>query len=456
MTWDVELATKISGGVRTDEISRWAAATDFGRVIERTPLGVVRPASSQDVCEIVKFAGDHSMRLAIRGAGHSQNGRSLSDQIVLDLRGLDRITNIDVERRTVTCQAGATWRALLDKITPLGLSPPVLTNNLDVTVGGTLSTGGLGVASWRYGTQADQCSEVEVITGDGRRRRCSPVGENGLFEAVRAGLGQFGVITEVTLKLRKHTSKFHSAYLLYDNLPALLGDLAKLMAEERFDYLESWCVPVPQGFSTSGGVKRPCVEWFYPLHCTLETDGLNPEQLATSLAGLSYYRHTHTETGGIEEFFTRLDPLFGLWKAGGFWEHAHPWVEGMLPWSAAASCISALLERIPPSMLTGGHILLWPARGRATSVPLLMRPATELVLGFGILPAVPPRFLPAVLPTLREASRAIVSAGGKRYASGWLDFDRTDWEAHYGPQLPRVERFKREFDPKGVFGDPLW
>ena len=70
-------------------------------------------------------------------------------------------------------QAGIKWRALVEHLAPQRLSPPVLTNNLDVTVGGTLSMGGLGVASWRYGTQADNCLELEVVTGTGEIVRCS-------------------------------------------------------------------------------------------------------------------------------------------------------------------------------------------------------------------------------------------------------------------------------------------
>src|SRR5579875_3541145 len=134
MNWISDLAAKIQGAVLSDEASRVAFASDFGRIVERKPALVVRPASGGDVAEVLKFAARNSLHVTARGAGHSQSGQSLSDQIVLAVR----------------CQAGMTWRSLLEKLLPLGLSPPVLTNNLDVTVGGTLSTAGLGVASWRY------------------------------------------------------------------------------------------------------------------------------------------------------------------------------------------------------------------------------------------------------------------------------------------------------------------
>lgn len=59
--------------------------------------------------------------------------------------------------------------------------------------------------------------------------RCSDQQNNDLFNAVRAGVGQFGVITAATLKIRKHLPKFRSYDLLYDDLPALLADLKSVM-----------------------------------------------------------------------------------------------------------------------------------------------------------------------------------------------------------------------------------
>ncbi|HET7100959.1 MAG TPA: FAD-binding protein, partial [Terriglobia bacterium] len=337
------------------------------------------------------------------------------------MRGLDRVLHIDEDRPCATCQGGITWRALLAQLLPLGLSPPVLTNNLDVTVGGTLSTAGLGVASWRKGSQADHVSALEVVTGTGDIVRCSPDSGKDLFDAVRAGLGQFGVITGATITLRKHQPKVRTFYLLYDDLGSLLNDLKSLTQRERFDCLESWCVPLPQGLKKTGGDRRPFAEWFFPLHVTAEFDGAAPEA-AEKLRDLHFYKHVHTEDWETPEFYTRLDPLFELWKRGGFWDYAHPWMECILPWDAAAFYIQQVLQNFPPQALAGGHMLLWPARGSASSVPLFVRPEGDAVMGFGILPAVPRTLLSQVLPMMEKASQAAMLVGGKRYLSGWLPF----------------------------------
>ena len=186
MSWAAELVREIRGEVLVDDASRESVATDFGHMIVRKPGAVVRPASTEDVASTVKFAVRHGLSVSTRGGGPSQTGQSLSDQIVLDMGSLVQVLEVDPGQGRATCQAGLKWRALVQQLTPQQLSPPVLTNNLEVTIGGTLSTGGLGVASWRHGTQADNCVELEVVTGEGEIVRCSSQQHQDLFDGVRA------------------------------------------------------------------------------------------------------------------------------------------------------------------------------------------------------------------------------------------------------------------------------
>ena len=459
MAWPSDLARHVSGHVLTDDATREAAAADFGRVVIRKPEAVVRPASAEDVAVVLKFASRQSLGVSTRGAAHSQSGQSLSEHIVLDMCALDQVRRLNRAAGTVVCQGGVKWRSLVEQLAPQRFSPPVLTNNLDVTVGGTLSTAGLGVASWRHGTQADHCVEVEVVTGTGEVLRCSPYQDPELFDAVRAGMGQFGVITEATLEVRRHQPRFRSYYLLYDNLDAVMNDLKLLMREPRFDYLEAWCVPCPQGFKKVGAARQAFAQWFFPLHATVEAgDGPADASLAgggsaldaSKLEGLNFYKRVHTEEGDILEFFTRLDSLFEIWKRAGFWEYAHPWMECVLPWQAASFYIGQVLANLPSQAIAGGHILLWPARADASRVPLFIRPAGDPLLGFGILPAVPRPFLEEALPRLNQASAASVMMGGKRYLSGWINFDHRQWQAHYGEHWARVVELKKKYDPHQV------
>jgi cytokinin dehydrogenase len=226
--------------------------------------------------------------------------------------------------------------------------------------------------------------------------------------------------------------------------------LKLVMTDERFDFLESWCVPAPQGFKKVGAERQAFAQWFYPLHATVEcAEGAAP-QAQEKLAGLKFYKHVHTEDGDLPEFFARLDSLFAIWKRAGFWEYAHPWMECVLPWQATGFYIGQVLQNLAPQAIAGGHILLWPSRGNVCNVPLFMRPTGDFVMGFGILPAVPKQFVNDALPRLNMASQAAVMMGAKRYLSGWIPFDAAQWKAHYGEKWDTVRGLKKKFDPKGL------
>ena len=275
MTWTAELAGMVAGQVLLDDASREAVATDFGRLIVRKPAAVVRPASAEDV------ARRHQVRGGTLARRLDARRRALADRAVA-LRAhrarhdfAQHREQVDEKAATAICQAGMKWRSLVEQLAPQQLSPPVLTNNLDVTIGGTLSTGGLGVGLVAARHAGRQLPGTRSGHRDGEIVRCSADENRDLFDAVRAGMGQFGVITEAKLKLRRHQPKFRSFYLLYDDLNFLLEDLKTVMTDERFDYLESWCVPCAQGFRKAGPGRTPFAQWFFPLHATVETDGGN-------------------------------------------------------------------------------------------------------------------------------------------------------------------------------------
>jgi FAD/FMN-containing dehydrogenase len=182
----------------------------------------------------------------------------------------------------------------------------------------------------------------------------------------------------------------------------------------------------------------------------VEYDPASPPDDRKQLAGLAFYRQVHVEDRDALEFANRLEPLFELWKRGGYWAGVHPWMEAILPWESAASYLTGVLANLPPHLLGGGHILLWPSRGTTSTVPLFMAPKGEFVMGFGILPGLPPQAMAVAGPLLQRASDLALRMGGKRYPSGWLDFDAARWKAHYGERWEGFAAARRRFDPDGV------
>ena len=329
--------SRFKGHLTADEETLESLSTDFGRLVKKVPSMVAVPAVAQDVQTMVQLANEEGWTVSTRGAAHSQSGQSLSDGgILLDMQGLNKIGPIEGD--SVWVDGGVVWGDLVEQTLARGLVPPVLTNNLNVTVGGTVSMAGLGVASHRFGTQTDNVLELEVVTGVGDLVSCSSDENRELFDCARCGLGQFSVITRAKLKLRPVLSSVRTYYLLYDDLGSLMKDQAHVLRSQKFDYIEGWCSPCVQGLKTFGEAKVPFAEWFYPVHLTVEHGGTAPSD--SILAGLNFYRHVHTEDVAFPSYVRRLEPVFQMWRESGSWNMAHPWMEVVLPWERAAVKLS--------------------------------------------------------------------------------------------------------------------
>lgn len=433
--------------------------SDFGRIAEGRPRAAAIPTSDEEVRRVVQICAEAGVGLVARGNAHSQSGQAVrAGGVVLDMTGLNRVLEVDDARGTVTCDGGASWQQVVDETLARGWIPPVLTNNLDATVAGTLSTAGLGVTSFREGTQADHVERLEVVTGTGELRSCSRSENPELFDAVRAGLGQFGVIARATLRLRRTDPRIRKYFLLYDDLATLLGDIDELLGDpDRFRAMEAWCSPCVQGTHRIGpGMNlgeghQVFAAWFFPLHLSIEyTD--DPPDTDTMIEGLHPYRLMHVEDYSQLEFAARLTPVFQLWHRSGYWDMAHPWMETILPLETAGNVIGTVLDRLPPQALgPGGHILLWPARRDASEVPNFMTPSAERLVGWGILPGVPPERLDEALHQMALVRNLAEGAGGKHYPSGYTGWTTPEaWRGHFGTRWPALCDAKERFDPAHI------
>jgi hypothetical protein len=154
------------------------------------------PATLDELVDVVTKASREGRRIAVRGAGSGSPPHDAGDDL-LATRALDRVT---VSDHHVSVTAGVTWRALLGAL-PAGRLPPVVPGYVDATIGGSLSTGGIGKGSVEAGLAIDHVRELVVVTRDGNRVVCSAEREAWLYEAVLGGRGAFGVIAEATFPL---------------------------------------------------------------------------------------------------------------------------------------------------------------------------------------------------------------------------------------------------------------
>ncbi|MFO0757889.1 MAG: FAD-binding protein [Byssovorax sp.] len=446
----MERLPAIEGRIVLDEPGRRAASRDFGRGAAPLPLAVAQPATVDDVVSLVRFARAEGLPLAARGQAHTTAGQALAPGgVLLDMRSLCAVHTVDQESTLV--DAGARWRTVLDATLPAGLAPPTLTDYQELTVGGTLSVGGVGGEAHRAGAQVDNVLALDVVTGAGDLVTCSPTEEPDLFWACLGGLGQTAILCRARLRLAPAPATVRSFYLKYDTLAAFLGDLGALAAERRFPHLYGNITAQPKG------------GWDLELVATCDAGEGRAIDRAALLHGLS------ARPGAIEErpssyrdFTNRVDAAAEAMKAAGLWDVPHPWLDLFVPAPSAEAFIAAELARLDVTTLGHGGILLYPLERTSHRAPCFALPATDRCFLFDVFRnALPPtpEHAAALVTDNRRAYERCRDLGGTLYPIGSTPMSPSDWEAHFGAGFAHLQRAKQRFDPgriltpgPGVFG----
>jgi FAD/FMN-containing dehydrogenase len=163
---------------------------------------VITPVSIEEICAAVKNAKG---AISIGGARHSEGGQIATEHSLhLDMRSFNKIVAFDPEIKTITVQAGITWRDIQDKIDPYNLSVSIMQSYANFTVGGSLSVNCHG----RYvgaGPIILSVKGIKVVLADGSVVEATPEAHSDIFYATIGGYGGIGVIVEATLKLTDST-----------------------------------------------------------------------------------------------------------------------------------------------------------------------------------------------------------------------------------------------------------
>ena len=431
--------------VTTDPLELRRATRDWGGTIRRRPTAVTRPGTVGELQEILRWANRTGCPVAVRGAGHSQGGQSLTNGMVIDMRNMNRIERTaDGE---VDAEGGTRWRAIVDAVAPRGQIPRVLTDYLGLSVGGTLSAGGFGSTSHAYGAQVDNIRELEVVTGRGDVRTCSPEMNRELFDAVRGGVGQYGVITRARIALRPLPARGRLYRLSYGDVNTALRDLGQCVSDGVFHHGWIHLFPGP-GHAGEYGSR------WSPPRCLLglAQEGDGPHDDSAKLSALGHDAIVTNVAGMRSEAIGRYEPLpWDRWMA-------HPWRDWLLPCGRAAETVKKALallpEDIPPEVQGLRSVAaLWVFPADRFTTPAFMIPRTDpYFVGFSFLSRMiaTPSAIRSMMSIFDRMDRLIVATGGKAYLSGWTGYDGARWEQHYGPLWAVVRGWKARFDPGAI------
>jgi FAD/FMN-containing dehydrogenase len=171
---------------------------DVSRLNPVSVAGIVQPTSTEQIAEIIRGT---SGPISIGGSRHSMGGQTAAPGAVqLDMRRFNRILAFDSAARTITVQAGITWRQIQARIDSANLSVKIMQSYANFTVGGSLSVNAHG----RYvglGPIVGSVRSFRIVLADGSVVEASRAMRPEIFAAAIGGYGAIGVITDVTLDL---------------------------------------------------------------------------------------------------------------------------------------------------------------------------------------------------------------------------------------------------------------
>ena len=209
------------------------------------PAGaVVRPGSRQALAEAVRETVAAGHAVIVRGGGMSYSLGYVPaepDSVLFDMRGLNRILEINRDDMYVTVEAGTTWRDLHRALENVGLRTPYwgTLSGIHATVGGGLSQNSIFWGSGRYGSAAESVLGMDVVLADGSLLRTGSAGQvhaapffrhhgpdlTGLF---CGDCGALGVKAAATLRLLPRYRDRAFGAFAFDDHRATLAAMAEV------------------------------------------------------------------------------------------------------------------------------------------------------------------------------------------------------------------------------------
>lgn len=197
--------------ILTDDESKTPYLTDWRKRYTGKALAVVLPGNVNEVAEIIKVCAATNTAVIPQG-GHTgfcggATPDSSGEQIILNLKRMNQVREIDVANQTISLEAGCILQTAQEKSAEQGfLFPLSLGAEGSCMIGGNLATNAGGTNVLRYGNTRDLCLGLEVVTAKGeiwngmKGLRKDNTGYD-LRDLFVGSEGTLGIITAAVMKL---------------------------------------------------------------------------------------------------------------------------------------------------------------------------------------------------------------------------------------------------------------
>jgi FAD/FMN-containing dehydrogenase len=400
---------------------------DFGKYLERVPACVLEPASIEQLAACLAMLRRAGARHTIRGQGHSSGGQSLlAGGVVIATHRLSGIVLDSGDGLEVL--AGTKWSTVVSHLAETGRTVPVVTDHAMMTVGGTLSVGGVGYTTWADGLQVEHVRALKIITPSGSVMDVEP--GDDLFDYSLGGRSQLGVLAHATLSVVTRPDTIAARVAAWNDFPRFVKALRAIRNESLYGYGR---VRVYWAEENRPALISGILGYFAneapsdPDARSIDAEILSPFGLASARRGQfqEYYPSlSHTPVPAMEVFVP-------LENAAAFLEETHAFLleTGMVRFLAHGS---AVMVASPQSVL-----------------PLAPYPAAGACLIVALRPEIPTvGEVEQFLPMLAEIGEKAYRAGGRQYLMGVEPrFSVETLERQFGSSLLRFIELKKKYDP---------
>ena len=192
-----EVTSRTAGGLHTEEPIQ-------ARLI-------VRPQSTDEVSKILSVCNEQEQPIVVHGGvtGLVYGTRTSEDQIILSLERMNKIEEVDLIGRTMTCQSGVTLQDIQERAEELDMIFPLdLGARGSCSIGGNVSTNAGGNRVIRFGMTRDSVLGIEAVTPDGTilSSMNKMIKNNAGYDLKQMFIGTegtLGVVTKCVLRLRE-------------------------------------------------------------------------------------------------------------------------------------------------------------------------------------------------------------------------------------------------------------
>ena len=247
----------------TDAEGRRTFETDAFTAYRCMPLAVVLPGSTDEVSAILRYSHGNNIKVVPRGAGTSLSGGALplEDSIVIGISRMTRVLSINEANRAARVEAGITNIAITNAAAVHGyFYAPDPSSQLACTLAGNIAMNSGGAHCLKYGVTTNNLLSVRMVLMNGD---VIDIGGDYLdapgydfLGLITGSEGQFGVVTEATVRLLKAPEGARPMLLGFDSSEAagacVAGIIAAGIVPVAIEFMDRPAIHVCETFAKAG------------------------------------------------------------------------------------------------------------------------------------------------------------------------------------------------------------